>query len=330
MAKKTVAIIMGGPSREHYVSLDSGQAVIDNLANDKYVVYKVVISLSGQWSIDGIVQKSSVGALQELKSKQVDLAFLAVHGSFGEDGTVQALLEKYGIAYNGSRIASSLLIMNKTISGEIFAAEGLKVPQTMTFTRYELVKDPAIINKAGKFDFPLIVKPASQGSSVGVTVVETQADLLPAIEFALEHDNQIIVQQFIKGREVSCAVIEGDGNSALQALPPTEIIPKSADFFDYYAKYTKDATQETTPPEMPQSTIKSIQEIAVKAHKILDCRGYSRTDMIVQGKSIFIIETNTLPGLTSTSILPQQAAAAGISFAELLDKIITSALRKAV
>jgi D-alanine-D-alanine ligase len=319
---------MGGPSREHDVSLKTGAAVLKSLDQDKYKTHSVIISLANSWSIDNDKELSSVEAVDELKRLEIEVVFLALHGSFGEDGTVQGLLDMRSLKYTGSDVRASLLAMNKTVSGDLLRVSGLKVPATCAFDRYELVKG-VDIDRIG-LGLPLIVKPASQGSSIGVTLVAAKEDVLPAVEFALEHDNTVIIQQYIEGREVSCGVLEIIGSNELEVLPPTELKPVNADFFDFYAKYTAGATEEITPADMSDDLIKRIQNITAASHKVLGCRGYSRTDMIVKGKDIFVIETNTLPGLTDTSILPQQAKVAGISFPQLLERIITAALSTSV
>lgn len=330
MKKPKVAVVLGGPSREHDISLKTGETVLNELKRNGYLVHKTYISLTGEWAVDDGESLSSIEAVNKLKNLGVEVVFLAVHGSFGEDGTLQALLERSGMKFTGSGTNASILAMDKIMSSDIFAANSVLVPPMATFTRYELIRDNKLRDRIKQLKYPLIVKPASQGSSLGVTLVENDDDLPAAIEFALEHDNKIIIQQYIKGREVSCGVLEDAGSGELTALLPTELIPKGADFFDYYAKYTENATDEITPPKMNEKKIDQIQKIAVNVHKLLGCAGYSRTDMIVKDDNIFVIETNTLPGLTSTSILPKQAEASNLSFGKMLDSIITCALKKRV
>lgn len=325
-----IAILMGGPSREHDVSLLSAEAIKKELQARKHTVHEVFISLTRQWSIDNAKPTDSITAIKSLKKRGVELVFLALHGSFGEDGSIQALLQKMDMNFTGSDAQASLLAMDKITSAELFRANGLKVPDGFTFTRYELMKDPKLGSSLDSLGYPLIVKPASQGSSLGVSLVEQKQDLFPAVEFALEHDNKIIVQRQIAGREVSCGVIEHPNTGKLQALTPTELIPVDADFFDYHAKYTVGAANEITPPDLQGSILKKIQNIAVQAHQLIGCKGYSRTDMIIQNKYIFIIETNTLPGMSVVSILPSQAKASGISFGDMLEQIIKCALNKPV
>jgi D-alanine-D-alanine ligase len=254
-----------------------------------------------------------MGALLEpLKNIQADVVFIAMHGKYGEDGTVQGFLELTGIPYTGSGVLASALAMDKIKSNELFVAHGLKIP--------------AQYNK--KISFPCVVKPAQGGSSVGVTIVKKKAGLKKAMEVALSFDSVVLIQQYVPGIEVTCAVLDEGGDAEPIALPPTQIIPREAEFFDYHAKYTPGATEEITPPRLPAQIIKKIQQTAVSAHQILGCFGMSRTDMIVAGDDIFVLETNTIPGMTETSLYPQAAAAIGISFPELLDKIIQSAMNR--
>lgn len=315
--KHTVALIYGGPSAEYEVSLNSAKAVKTHLAPEKYQVIDVRITKDGQWVIDD--EKLSIDSALE-KIKSVDAAFLALHGTYGEDGQLQSLLAEHGIKFTGSDAAASALAMDKVKAGEVFQRAGLRVPKTMVTSTIE-----EAITTSQTFQPPFVIKPVSQGSSVGVSIVRQSDQLNKALQTAFEHDERVIVQEFVSGREVSCGVLaEKDGE--LKALPPTELIPADADFFDYHAKYTPGATNEVTPPDMPQDTINRIQDLASQAHQALGCQGYSRTDMIVADDDIYVIETNTLPGMTETSILPQQAVAAGMTYEQLVDRLIELAL----
>lgn len=315
--KKRVALIYGGPSAEYDVSLKTATAVRDNLDPESYDVQDVHISKDGWWHLDDR-KLSEADALKALQD--VDVAFLAVHGSFGEDGTLQQILADHNIAFTGSEAQASHTAMDKDLAGKAFEKAGLRVPKSIVVT-----DETSAASQSEDLSLPFVVKPVSQGSSIGITIVKNREQLAAALKLAFAHDTQVMLQEFISGREVSCGVLE-DAEGTIVALPPTEMIATNgADFFDYDAKYTPGSGQEITPPDLPDEVIKQIQEIASVAHQCLGCRGYSRTDTIVRDDEIFVIEINTLPGLTSASILPQQAAAAGISFPELLDKIIASA-----
>lgn len=311
-----LALIYGGPSAEYEVSLNSARAIRNNIDRAKYELLDVHITKAEIWEI-GDQELSQEEALEVLKG--IDVAVLAVHGTFGEDGKLQQLLADRGIRFTGSGAEASQLAMDKVRAGDVFQKAGLRVPETQVAESSKRAQE-----LAGTMALPCVIKPVSQGSSVGVSIVRTKDQIDAAISLAFEHDERVIIQQFISGREVSCGVLEDE---KVKALPPTELIPADADFFDYHAKYTPGATNEVTPPDMSEDTIHRIQRLAEQAHQVLGCRDYSRTDMIVTDNEIYIIETNTLPGMTETSILPQQAKVAGMTFADLLDHIIHGALQ---
>ncbi len=308
MEKKSrirVAVLMGGPSSEHDISLKSGRMVIGGLDKKQYSVKPIKISKRGKWPI----------IPSELK-KQFDVVFIAMHGEYGEDGTVQKILSRYNIPFTGSGTKASRIGIDKVRSSVLFEENGLSVP------------DFAVVGGAKKFlfNFPVVVKPADRGSSVGVSIVRDLRELPVAIKTAEKYSKRVMVQKFIKGRELTCGVLEIDGKT--KALPPTEIIPKGGKFFDYKAKYTAGATHEITPARLTADQLQAIQVAAVKAHKIIGASGMSRSDfMMSEDGKFYILEINTIPGLTETSLLPQEAKAEGISFPDLLGTIIQSALR---
>lgn len=310
---------MGGPSSEHDVSLETGTMVLASLDRKKYEALPVVV-------------QRERGAEFELPKDGVDAVFIAMHGEYGEDGTVQGLLETLGVPYTGSDVLASALGMNKPLSSRLLADCGLNVPDFMTVGRREFVaaSEAAAMEAVRKLGLPLVAKPADRGSSVGVTVVRDAQSLVPAIAEALRHSREAMVQRYMAGKEVTCSVLEdGAAPEGARALQPTEIVPKERAFFDYYSKYTVGASEEITPPRLPAETVRAIQEIALQTHKIIGCAGMSRTDMIVgDDGAICVLEINTIPGMTPTSLLPQAAQAAGISFPELLDTIIAAAIRR--
>ena len=313
MKKIRVALLMGGPSAEHEVSLATGKVVLNALDKSKYQVQPVRISKTGVWPIRP----------DQLKS---DVAFIAMHGTYGEDGTVQGCLEAAKIPYTGSGVLASAIAMDKARSANLFSYHGLQTPSYVPVGRNCTRSD--LVRIAGEIGLPCVVKPSNCGSSVGITIVRKRGDLVAAVALAHKHDRTALVQEYIDGDEVTCGVVEDPKTGLASALQPTQIIPKTGEFFDYHAKYTAGASEEVTPPRLSKAVIKEIQTIAVKAHEILGCRGMSRTDMIVSLKGIFVLETNTIPGMTETSLLPQAAAAVGIPFPKLLDRLIQSALRK--
>ncbi len=329
--KIKVLVISGGPSAEHEISLKTGGVIAQTLDQEKYEVQKVIIARSGEWLFYTNDQSESLPlgiALERIRAQHMDVAFIALHGTFGEDGAIQALLESIGLRYTGSGILASALAMNKVKSNEIFLAHGLNVPEFLSVSSSEWEKNPREITKniIEIIRLPLVIKPSGNGSSVGISIINHEGDIISGIEKALRYDSAAIIQKYIAGDEVTCAVIENGGGKTI-ALPPTQIIPK-ASFFDYEAKYTVGGSEEITPPRLPQNIIKNIQDIALKAHTILGCSGMSRTDMIIRDETVHILETNTIPGMTETSLLPQAARAADIPFWQILDWIIASGLKK--
>ena len=253
------------------------------------------------------------------KLKTFDFVFIAMHGVFGEDGRIQALLEWINVPYSGSGVLSSAMAMDKGISNDLYRAVGMNVPHYVVFNRND---------RKGKYNFeiPAVIKPVDGGSSVGVSIAKSKQEFNKALKKAFKENERLMVQQFIKGREFTCGVLE-DRKGRAFALPPTEIIPKSSKFFDYKAKYSVGGSQEITPAHLPKMMTKKMQAMALKAHQVLGCRGMSRSDFILKGSTFYILETNTIPGMTQTSLLPQAAKAAGISFSEMLDLIISAGLR---
>jgi len=312
---------MGGLSAEHEVSLATGKNVFEHLDRSKYEPIAIKISKDKKWFLNDKLT-TEVGAL-----KVCDIVFNALHGTFGEDGRVQALLEYYDAKYTGSGVCSSALAMDKLRSREIFKLSGLSVPKTLKLRRgnnYQALLN-VFVNKVT--NFPVVVKPCSNGSSVGVKIVKEKSKLDKAIEEAFKVDSKVLIEEFIKGREFTCGVLENFDGQSVAALPVTEIIPKRGHkFFDYDAKYKAGHSDEVTPAFIDEETTKKVQEIAIRAHQVLGCKAYSRTDVLLRGGDIFILEINTLPGLTSNSLLPKAAQVARLTFSQLLDKIIESSL----
>ncbi|RJQ37618.1 D-alanine--D-alanine ligase [Candidatus Parcubacteria bacterium] len=356
-----IAVLMGGPSAEHDVSLATGRKVIEALDPDRYIVHPVVISRERQWMIpsrvhdesiprlpqatlagmpglrlptDGsahaamLVAHSETEALAALQRGVVDAAFIALHGEYGEDGTVQGLLEAIGVPYTGSGVLASALGIDKPRSMMLFDQAGLAVPEFFVVHRGAADDIPqAVAHAAQAFGVPTVVKPANRGSSVGVTIARTAEELGAGIEQAFGFADTALVQRYISGTELTCGVVETP--EGLAALQPTQIIPRERAFFDYYSKYTPGASEEITPPLLPPEIIRHAQETALVAHETLGCSGMSRTDMILgEDGELYVLELNTIPGMTETSLLPQAAAAVGIPFPRLLDYLIVSALQK--
>jgi len=254
--------------------------------------------------------------------------FNGLHGYFGEDGKIQHIFESLKIPYTGSRVLASALAMNKVLSKEFFSKAGLKIPRAIIVKKEEPAADAA--SRIFQSISPSwAVKPASGGSSIGVSIIHDFQKLAGAIENALSLDSAVIVEEFIKGKEVTCGILENFRNEEHYALPVIEIIPPSKkNFFDYESKYDG-LTKEICPARVGIALKREIEEMARQAHKTLSCEGYSRTDMIVSPKgAVYLLEVNTLPGLTFESLLPKSASAIGLDFPNLIDHLINLALNR--
>ena len=307
MAKLRVALIDGGWSKEREISLKSGESVYRNLDKDKYEVKRYDPS------------KDLLRLIKE--SKDIDLALIFLHGKKGEDGSIQGLLDLLDLAYMGSGVLASALAMNKAVSKRLFRQAGLIVPKELILSKGQGIDSREIASVLGE---PVVVKPLTEGSSIGLNICSGRDEIIEAVRDAFTFSPEVIVEEYIKGREVSCAVL---GNREPEALPVIEIIPQEHyHFFNYEAKYVPGASKEICPAPLPRDISQRIQDFAVKAHCTLGCRNFSRSDMIVTDGDIYLLETNTIPGMTETSLFPLAAKAAGLSFAELLDRLIELAL----
>ena len=309
MAKLRLALIAGGVSAEREVSLRGAAGVEQALNRDRYEVVRY----------DPATDLARIAA----DAANIDAAFILLHGVHGEDGTIQGFLDLLGIPYQGAGVLGSALAMDKNLAKVMYRLAGLPVaPWVMV--------EPGDLRDSGRIEsavgLPCVVKPVRQGSSIGMSIVRTPDQLPAALELALRHDGEVMVEAFLKGRELTAGVL---GNSELTALPLIEIIPDSRyDFFNYEAKYQPGATREVCPAPVSETVRARAQDYAVRAHRSLQLRGYSRTDMILVGEELYLLETNTIPGMTPTSLLPQAAAEAGLPFAALLDRLIELALER--
>ena len=309
MAKLRLALIAGGVSAEREVSLRGAAGVEQALNRDRYEVVRY----------DPATDLARIAA----DAANIDAAFILLHGVHGEDGTIQGFLDLLGIPYQGAGVLGSALAMDKNRAKVMYRLAGLPVaPWVMV--------EPGDLRDSGRIEsavgLPCVVKPVRQGSSIGMSIVRTLDQLPAALELALRHDGEVMVEAFLKGRELTAGVL---GNSELTALPLIEIIPDSRfDFFNYEAKYQPGATREVCPAPVSETVRARAQDYALRAHRSLQLRGYSRTDMILVGEELYLLETNTIPGMTPTSLLPQAAAEAGLPFAALLDRLIELALER--
>jgi D-alanine-D-alanine ligase len=303
MKKLTVALLSGGISSEREVSLNSGDQVFEALDKEKYEILRYD-------------PKTDLARLV-VDAPRIDVALIILHGPYGEDGTVQGLLDLLNIPYQGSGVLGSAIAMNKLVSKQLYQQAGLPLPPYIVIGSDSGIEPAMCVQRIG---LPLVVKPVVGGSSVGMSIVKSEDTLKSAIEIAFEHDMMVLIEAYIEGIELTGGVI---GNHDLEALPIIEIIPsKDHEFFDYEAKYTEGVTQEICPARIDDSLTEKAQTYAKMSHTALACRGYSRTDMILNGRDIYVLETNTIPGMTATSLFPQSAAVAGITFSQLLDKLI--------
>lgn len=321
MAKIRVGVLRGGPSNEHEVSLKTGENVLEFLPKEKYQSIDILLDRNGKLFVNG----SSI-KFQQLHYL-ADVIFNSLHGCFGEDGKIQRLLDDIKMPYTGSGSVASALGMNKVLSRGSFQRAGLKIPRA-----FVIREDNSIENEAmkifHKLSPPWVVKPVSGGSSIGVKIIRNFHDLMSAIKGMFDIDTAVIIEEFIKGREVTCGVLDGFRGEEYYALPVIEILPPAQkSFFDYECKYDG-STSEICPAPFDLGTKKEIERSARLAHQTLGCSGYSRSDMIVSSRGIYLLELNTLPGLTSESLLPKSAEAVGLSFPSLLDHILQISLSR--
>jgi len=309
MGKLRLALIAGGKSSEREVSLKSAAQVHQALDKSKYDIRRY----DPLTDLEKLVREAA----------GLDAALIIMHGRGGEDGSMQGLLDLLEIPYQGSGVLASALAMNKELSKAIYQQAGLKVPRALIFNRNEAPSPEALEAALG---LPAVIKPVNEGSSIGISMARTPESLQTGLDAAFALDSRVLVEEFIPGIEVTGGIL---GNAELQALPLVEIVPTSKyDFFDYEAKYQPGATHEICPARLDAELTRRAQQCALTAHKALGCRGYSRTDMMVRGQDIFVLETNTIPGMTATSLFPQGAQAAGIEFPALLDTLINLAMEK--
>lgn len=308
MKKIRLALIAGGKSDEREISLQGASGVTAALDAEKYAVTRY----------DPATDLARLAA----DADTIDTAFILLHGLYGEDGTIQGFLELLDIPYQGAGVLGSATAMDKNLAKTLYRLNDLPVAPWLMAGKEDINKPERLV---GELRLPCVVKPVRQGSSIGMSIVRKQEELGPALALAFAHDDQVMVEEYIQGRELTAAVL---GNGDLQALPLIEIIPDSRyAFFDYEAKYQPGATKEVCPAEVGESIRLKAQEYALAAHRCLGLKGYSRTDMMLsRDNRLYLLETNTIPGMTPTSLFPQAAAAAGYSFTALLDKLIELAL----
>ena len=309
-----VVVLTGGTSAEREVCLMSGTKVLAALDPARYQVASVDLA--------EVVHSGDVSAILSAfgEGARPDVVFIALHGGAGENGTVQGLLELLGVPYTGSGVLASALALNKIIAKRLFERAGIPTPEWLSVSSSD--RAGAADRVASAFDLPCVVKPAHEGSSLGVTIVKQRAEIGPALDLALQYGSEVLVERYIEGIEITGAVL---GNDDPRLLPLIEIVP-SNEFYDYEAKYTPGATEEIIPARISEAQAKRAGAITLAAHRLIGCRGMSRVDMIAAAREVYVLELQTIPGLTETSLVPRAAEAAGISFPQLVDTLIRLAL----
>lgn len=356
MAQINLAVIFGGQSGEHEVSLRSAKQVMEALDPGKYNIIPIAITKKGQWLLGnkgaeymqlnlpkanqeaGISTEDSQSLVTISENEQglsrfsegdiggvkIDLVLPIVHGPYVEDGKLQGMLDMLSVPYVFSGTLASALSMNKHKAKLIAKSVGVKVAKEVLINKNKKYNADKIITKLG---LPIVIKPGELGSSVGINIAKTKEDLEMGIQKALEYGDEVMLEQFIKGRELTVAVF---GNKSPKAFPVTEIIPKISGFYDYAAKYQDGGSEHVCPAQIPDPVRKKAQRYAVKVFKAVGCADLSRADFIFSesdGK-LYFLEINTIPGMTATSLAPEAAKAAGMGFSDFLDKLISEALKR--
>ncbi|HYO82258.1 MAG TPA: D-alanine--D-alanine ligase family protein [Bryobacteraceae bacterium] len=310
--KKTVAVLYGGRSGEHEVSIRSAESVINALDASKYEIRRIFITKEGRWEPGPLSPEPGA-------NPGIDVVFPVLHGTFGEDGTVQGLLELAGLPYVGAGVLASSLAMDKE------AAKRVMIQAAIPVVEYYLASGPHAATE-NPFGYPVFVKPANLGSSVGVSKAKSQDELRQAICSAAQYDTKVLVERAIVGTELECSVL---GNESPEASQPCEILP-SRDFYDYEDKYILDRSEFRMPAALPDATIEQLRGIAVRAYRALGCEGMSRVDFLLENSTgtLFVNEVNTIPGFTSISMYPRMWEHSGLPYGRLLDRLIELAISR--
>jgi D-alanine-D-alanine ligase len=313
---KRVAVLKGGRSLEHGVSLRSGAQVKDALQRLGH---------------DAVAVDAGAELVAQLRAVKPDAVFIAMHGGDGEDGTVQELLEAIGVPYTGSGAAACIQCADKVLAKHLMRAAGMPTPDFHSFSEasFKELGGAATLGDVGsRLGFPLVVKPACQGSALGVKFARAAEEVPGALVAAFSYDRKILIERYVKGRDLAVSVLDsvGAGEQPV-ALPVVEAVPRDEDFYDFESRYEIGRTTFVCPAELGDETTARAQELALEAYRLLGCHGYARVDLMLDEANgeLAVLETNVVPGLTETSLLPQAADAAAIGFDELIDRILTSA-----
>ena len=312
--KLRVAVLCGGRSGEHEISLRSSESILAGLDPAKYIAQRIFITKEGQWQPRAISPEPGA-------NPGIDVVFPILHGTFGEDGTVQGLLELAGLPYVGAGVLASSVSMDKEVMKRLCAERGLPIVEYLVVHRGHVDLEAV----CGRLPFPVFVKPANLGSSVGISKAKNCEELKAALDLAARYDHKILVERGITGREFECSVL---GSHKPLAAVPCEIIP-SREFYDYEDKYLLDAAQLIVPAPLAPEQTAEMQSLAVACYQAVECEGMGRVDFLMEATGkIYINEINTIPGFTSISMYPKMWEAAGVSFSELLDRLIEQALER--
>jgi D-alanine-D-alanine ligase len=313
VAKLRVAVLCGGRSGEHEISLRSSEAILKGLDPRKYEARRIFITLDGRWDPAPILPEPGA-------NPEIDVVFPVLHGTFGEDGTIQGLLELADLPYVGPGVLASAVAMDKDVLKRLLSERGIPVVDFITVMRGHY----QVSQLVSRFPYPVFVKPANLGSSVGISKVKRPEDLAAALELAAQFDRKILIERGIAGREFECAVL---GNHDPVAAVPCEVVP-SREFYDYEDKYLLDAARTLLPAPLDAAQTAEIQRLAVAAYQAAGCEGMSRVDFLLEAATgrLYVNEINTIPGFTSISMYPKMWEAAGVPFGQLLDRLIELAL----
>ncbi|MFH1236667.1 MAG: D-alanine--D-alanine ligase family protein [Parcubacteria group bacterium] len=349
---RTIAVIFGGRTPEHEVSIVSARSVIEGLKITGNTVVPIGITKEGQWLLGSEAQKLLEGAAPDMKHategtilpvpidgtstssvaprirtlKSLDAVFPVIHGPLGEDGSLQGLFELANLPYVGANVLGSAVGMDKAVMKRLFIVAGLPVAEFITFVKGEWLRDRrTILKELSQLTYPLFVKPANMGSSVGISKVHDPKQLTKAIALALTYDRKVLVEKALKGaRDIECSVV---GNDFPKSSIPGEVV-SSNEFYDYDAKYVDGKSQAIIPARLPKVMMRKIQDMAIQAFQAIDLCGMARVDFLVHGKTIWVNEVNTIPGFTPISMYPKLWNASGVPYPRLLDELVTLAIER--
>lgn len=307
LTDKKIGVLMGGISSEREISLRTGKTIEAALRKKGYRVVGIDVDKD---------------IADRLRKEGIEVAFIALHGRYGEDGTIQGLLEIMGIPYTGSGVLASAIAINKVITKRLLEYHQIPTPRYTVFKKDEAGADYQKSLESHGFEYPVVVKPSSEGSTIGVTIVRDEGELLEAMNLAFSYGSEVLMEEYIPGREITVGVLDET------PLPVIEIVPKE-EFYDYQAKYTKGMTEYIIPARLSDGLYKKVQDLGLRVYEVLECKGVSRVDMRVDREdNPYVLEINTVPGMTETSLIPMAAKEIGIDFPELIERILESALRR--